>query len=245
MSHIGIWVRRDPESRGGTRCFWRALAPTRPRRACRLPPADIVRPGPGRKPYLRGEPYGFSVSHSGEYWACAVGGGNVGLDLQLRQPCNYQGDCATFFYAGGTGIPAPARRGGVFRPVGRERELYQMAWREPQRSAQLFGSARGRAALSGRTRAAVAVPLSAGLRRMPVRGGGRRFISFCIKNAEMEKIGPDISIKEVFGMDTYKRTPGAAQAGVGPGTRRQPEPDQGYNGARSRKRRQAHGSEDF
>lgn len=48
-------------------------------------------------PICAAEPYGFSVSHSGEYWACAVGGGNVGLDLQLRQPCNYREIARRFF----------------------------------------------------------------------------------------------------------------------------------------------------
>lgn len=58
---------------------------------------DIIRPGPGRKPYLRGNPFLFSISHSGEYWACAVGAAPVGLDIQLRQPCNYRDIASRFF----------------------------------------------------------------------------------------------------------------------------------------------------
>lgn len=54
-------------------------------------------PGPGRKPYLRGNPFLFSISHSGEYWACAVGAAPVGLDIQLRQPCNYRDIASRFF----------------------------------------------------------------------------------------------------------------------------------------------------
>lgn len=98
MSHIGIWVRRDPGKPGRDALLLESLGAYAAAQGLPAPaPADIVRPGPGRKPYLRGEPYGFSVSHSGEYWACAVGGGNVGLDLQLRQPCNYREIARRFF----------------------------------------------------------------------------------------------------------------------------------------------------
>ena len=42
-------------------------------------------------------PFLFSISHSGEYWACAVGAAPVGLDIQLRQPCNYRDFASRFF----------------------------------------------------------------------------------------------------------------------------------------------------
>lgn len=40
----------------------------------------------------------FSISHSGDFWACAVGGAPVGLDLQKYQPSNYTALSKRFFH---------------------------------------------------------------------------------------------------------------------------------------------------
>lgn len=48
------------------------------------PPGDGVRLLPGGKPVLESGTLGFSVSHSGQLWACAVHTGQVGLDVQLQ-----------------------------------------------------------------------------------------------------------------------------------------------------------------
>ena len=42
------------------------------------------------KPYLPGESLFFSLSHSGEYAACALSDKPVGLDLQMRRPLREQ-----------------------------------------------------------------------------------------------------------------------------------------------------------
>lgn len=98
MNPVGIWVRRDPGRPAREALLLECLGGYASAYGLPVPAAeDIIRPGPGRKPYLRGNPFLFSISHSGEYWACAVGAAPVGLDIQLRQPCNYRDIASRFF----------------------------------------------------------------------------------------------------------------------------------------------------
>ena len=98
MNPVGIWVRRDPGRPAREALLLECLGGYASAYGLPVPAAeDIIRPGPGRKPYLRGNPFLLSISHSGEYWACAVGAAPVGLDIQLRQPCNYRDIASRFF----------------------------------------------------------------------------------------------------------------------------------------------------
>lgn len=62
----------------------------------------VLRPE-GRKPrferpvYRNGEPVGFSVSHSGAYWVCAVSEQELGVDLQ-KTACKLHNDIAARFF---------------------------------------------------------------------------------------------------------------------------------------------------
>lgn len=115
MNPVGIWVRRDPGRPAREALLLECLGGYASAYGLPVPAAeDIIRPGPGRKPYLRGNPFLFSISHSGEYWACAVGAAPVGLDIQLRQPCNYRDIASRFFTTEEPGLSAAARRGSVF-----------------------------------------------------------------------------------------------------------------------------------
>lgn len=53
----------------------------------------------GGKPYFPLVPnVHFSISHSGDYWACAFGPAPVGLDLQKHQPCRSAQLAERFFH---------------------------------------------------------------------------------------------------------------------------------------------------
>lgn len=54
---------------------------------------------PGGKPYFPAAPeLEFSVSHSGDYWACAFGDAPLGLDLQKHQSCAFERLSRRFFH---------------------------------------------------------------------------------------------------------------------------------------------------
>ena len=42
------------------------------------------------KPYLKGNPWYFNISHSGEYLLFVQGQHEVGADIQIRRPCNVE-----------------------------------------------------------------------------------------------------------------------------------------------------------
>lgn len=55
--------------------------------------------GEGGKPYFSGLPQvHFSISHSGDYWACAFGSEEVGLDIQHHDSCRYKNIANRFFH---------------------------------------------------------------------------------------------------------------------------------------------------
>ena len=60
-------------------------------------PEQICRAG-RQKPRFWPEPPCFSISHSGDYWACAVAPFPVGIDLQRRQPCRRERIARRFFH---------------------------------------------------------------------------------------------------------------------------------------------------
>lgn len=54
---------------------------------------------PGGKPFFPDMPQlHFSISHSGAYWACAMGGAEVGLDLQQHKQSDYSKLARRFFH---------------------------------------------------------------------------------------------------------------------------------------------------
>lgn len=52
---------------------------------------------PSGKPYFDGPELYFSVSHSGNLWACAFGGSPLGLDVQEMRPRRYDRLMRRFF----------------------------------------------------------------------------------------------------------------------------------------------------
>lgn len=57
---------------------------------------QIVREEKG-KPYFKGRPLEFSLTHSGLLWMCMVGEKPCGLDLQQIKSCRYEELAARFF----------------------------------------------------------------------------------------------------------------------------------------------------
>lgn len=52
----------------------------------------------GGKPFFPNAPHiKFSISHSGDYWACAFGSSEVGLDIQEHKKCRYRDISKRFF----------------------------------------------------------------------------------------------------------------------------------------------------
>ena len=54
---------------------------------------------PKGKPYLEDADVYFSISHSGDIWACLAGPSCCGLDIQIIRPCNYEKIAGRFFSA--------------------------------------------------------------------------------------------------------------------------------------------------
>lgn len=52
-----------------------------------IPPRSGLTAGPHGKPYFSGGGPSFSISHSGDYWVCALYDGPVGVDVQHHQRC--------------------------------------------------------------------------------------------------------------------------------------------------------------
>lgn len=60
--------------------------------------AAVVARTPAGKPYFTGIPgLHFSVSHSGDWWACCMGAAPLGLDLQEHAVCNQASISRRFF----------------------------------------------------------------------------------------------------------------------------------------------------
>jgi len=51
----------------------------------------------GGKPYLKGRPFHFSVSHTGSLWGCLISESNVGLDIQKIRAVDFNKLAARFF----------------------------------------------------------------------------------------------------------------------------------------------------
>lgn len=57
----------------------------------------IVKRGEYGKPYFENVPVCFSISHSGEIWACLMADFNVGMDIQLYRQLKYEKVAQRFF----------------------------------------------------------------------------------------------------------------------------------------------------
>ena len=50
------------------------------------------------KPYFKGDELSFSITHSGDYWVCAVGKNPLGVDLQDERPCKKEAISRRYFH---------------------------------------------------------------------------------------------------------------------------------------------------
>ena len=50
------------------------------------------------KPYFGGEVVSFSITHSGDYWICAMGANPLGVDLQDERTCKKEAIARRFFH---------------------------------------------------------------------------------------------------------------------------------------------------
>lgn len=50
------------------------------------------------KPYFEERTLSFSITHSGDYWVCAVGKNPLGVDLQDERPCKKEAIARRFFH---------------------------------------------------------------------------------------------------------------------------------------------------
>lgn len=79
----------------------RAAAEDWCRRAGRsIPDLTVARPEYGKPYFVSAPEIHFSVTHSGDYWLCAVSHQNVGLDLQVTQRAQTLKIARRFFHSG-------------------------------------------------------------------------------------------------------------------------------------------------
>lgn len=98
MADIVIQICKDPGRSGRERLLMETLRAYAAEHGIPAPqPGDIVRRDANSKPSLRSGAPEFSVSHSGDYWSCAVSRGVVGLDIQLHTPCDCEKIARRFF----------------------------------------------------------------------------------------------------------------------------------------------------
>ena len=50
------------------------------------------------KPFFEGSSFSFSITHSGDYWVCAIGLSPLGVDLQDDRPCKKESISRRFFH---------------------------------------------------------------------------------------------------------------------------------------------------
>ncbi len=66
---------------------------------CEVENFSVCKKEPHGKPYIEELPdVHFSISHAGDYWACAIGENEVGLDLQDYRKRNYEKIAKRFFH---------------------------------------------------------------------------------------------------------------------------------------------------
>lgn len=89
--------------------------------------------GADGKPYLREEAFQFSLSHSGDFVACAVSDMEVGADIQEKKASDYQKLVSRFF---------TVREQEVFAACSSERErrdLFYLLWTRKEAYGKLTG----------------------------------------------------------------------------------------------------------
>lgn len=59
---------------------------------------DISRPQFSRPRFVFAPDVHFSITHSGEYWLCAIADAPVGIDLQIHQKADYHGIARRHFH---------------------------------------------------------------------------------------------------------------------------------------------------
>lgn len=62
------------------------------------PPGNLILKTGRGKPYINDGGVHFSLSHSRDYWLCALAPTPVGLDLQEKRPCPYEELANRFFH---------------------------------------------------------------------------------------------------------------------------------------------------
>ncbi len=72
---------------------------------------EILREEKG-KPFFKESNVCFSISHSGDKWACMVGPAPCGLDIQEDKPCDYRSLTERFFDSGALGKVIQAEEDG-------------------------------------------------------------------------------------------------------------------------------------
>ncbi len=93
--------------------------------------------GPGGKPYMRGRPFYFNISHSGDYVICAVSLGEVGADIQQMR-MGREAQIVERFFSG--------EEKGLWRRCGTEeerRELFYKLWTRKEAYGKLTGEGIG------------------------------------------------------------------------------------------------------
>lgn len=89
----------EPEAAESARVLWQELTVEELLSRLRVRRCLTYTCGEKGKPFLRGYPWYFSLSHSGDYVLCAFSGREVGADLQRMEPVD-AGKLAGRFFAG-------------------------------------------------------------------------------------------------------------------------------------------------
>ena len=61
------------------------------------PETAVIAKGEKGKPYIKGLPAHYNVSHTGNMWMCIVGPEECGLDIQLAKDCDFEKIAARHF----------------------------------------------------------------------------------------------------------------------------------------------------
>lgn len=97
---IAVWNGQPPregEPDDPAQCFWQTVALDRIREEIPFEQEMSFRYGPDGKPYLDRIPLFFSLSHSGDYVACALSDREIGVDIQQRRDCSVERLAKRFF----------------------------------------------------------------------------------------------------------------------------------------------------
>ena len=97
---IGIYIRKIFGDQQSDEHLIAAVKSYADQQALVLPAQLRIAKTAKGKPYLSGSPQlHFSLSHSGEYWVCAVGNTPLGIDIQKHQDCRRDLIARRFFHS--------------------------------------------------------------------------------------------------------------------------------------------------